>query len=151
VRESLGNVKVDQKKVQVEVRRSMEQARQAIQDALRGMSNINLGPVRKALEELAHSGVAVGRDATVTVRSTGKASKSIVQTDDAGTIVLLSHPKLRLTAHDKDGNLIFDGEIQTGEQRSKVPPELWQRVEPLLKKMDDSPSPAEEPEAEDAR
>jgi len=30
--------------------------------------------------------------------------------------------------------LLFDGEIETGEQRAKVPPDLWERVEPLIEK-----------------
>ena len=149
VRESLGNIKIDQRKVQGEVRRSMEEARKALQEALHTMSNVDLGPVRRALEEVAHSGVTVDNDATVTVRSSGKSSKSLVKTDDSGTIVLLNAPKLRLTAHDKDGRLIFDGEIQTDDQRAKVPRDLWERVEPLLKKMDAGP--AEEPESKESQ
>jgi hypothetical protein len=149
VRESLGNIKIDQKKVQREVSHSMEEARKAIQEALHSMSNVDLGPLRLALENVARSGVTIDNDATVTVRSSGKSSKSVVKTDDSGTIVLLNRPKLRLTAHDKDGRLIFDDEIQTEEQRAKVPRDLWERVEPLLKKMDDTS--AEEPETKESQ
>ena len=103
LRDSLGSVQFDQKKVKEEVRHSMEVAERAFKDALREATNANLmlGPARKALEELVKSGVAVDNDATVTVRSTGKSAKSLVKADDSGTIVIVSNPKLHLTAHDK--------------------------------------------------
>ena len=71
----------------------------------------------------------------MTVESEGQSVKSIVRTDDAGTITLISTPQLHLTAHDKQGHLLFDGVIDTAEQRAQVPHDLWKRVEPLLKKM----------------
>jgi hypothetical protein len=143
MRESLGNIKIDQKKVQEEIRRSMEQAGRAVQEALRNATNADfaLNPVRKMLENLANSNVFVDNNARVTVRSSGKGVKSLVNTDDSGAIILVNQPKLHLTAHDKDGELIFDGEIETAEQRAKVPRDLWKRVEPLLDKME-----AEQPE-----
>ena len=55
-------------------------------------------------------------------------------------------PSPDLTAHDKDGKLLFDGEIDTPEQRAKVPPELWEKVEPLLDKI--APRAEEEPDTE---
>ena len=39
LRDSLGNIKIDQKEVQEDIRRGMEQARKAIQDALRNVTN----------------------------------------------------------------------------------------------------------------
>lgn len=54
-------------------------------------------------------------------------------------VVTVADPNPRLTAHDKAGKLIFDGEIQTAEQRDKVPRDLWNRVEPLLDKMNSKP------------
>jgi hypothetical protein len=147
VRESLSHVQIDQKKVQAEIQHSLEQARKAYEEALRNSSNADaaLGPLRKALEELTRSGVSVNNNATVTVRSTGKSARSMVKTDDAGTLVIVSNPKPRLTAHDKEGKLIFDGQIETPEQRSQVPPELWRKVEPLLDKMDPKPEADQEP------
>jgi hypothetical protein len=149
VRDSLGTIRIDQKKVQADVKRSMEDARKALQEAMRGMSNVDLGPARKALERLAQSGVSVDQDATVTVRSTGKSNKSIVKSDESGTVVLIANPALRLTAHDKDGHLVFDGEIQTSEQQAKVPRELWERVQPLVEKLNSSG--AEETETKEAQ
>jgi hypothetical protein len=151
LRESMGKIKIDQKKVQEEVRRSMEQAGHALHQALRTTTNADyaLGPVRKMLENLAQSSMFVDDNASVTVRSSGKGVKSLVNTDDSGTIILVNQPKLHLTAHDKEGRLVFDGEIETADQRAKVPHDLWERVEPLLEKMDANPNPTEEPEKKD--
>jgi hypothetical protein len=56
---------------------------------------------------------------------------------------------LHLTAHDQAGHLLFDGEIETPDQRSTIPRKLWKRVEPLLDKMNTTS--AEEPEAKEAK
>lgn len=134
-RDSMGRLKIDQGKVQEEVRRSVEQARKAWQDAVRHSTNAALGALSKALKEVQRSGLLADNSASVTVRSTGERVQSIVKADESGTMVIVSNPKPRLTAHDKDGKLLFDGEIDTPEQRAKVPPELWERVEPLLDKL----------------
>jgi hypothetical protein len=130
-------LEIKQSKVQEEVRQSMEVARKAIEEALRGTTNVDsaLDPVRKILDGLAHLNVQVNNNASVTVRSSDKSAKSLVQTDDSGTIVLFTDPKLHLTAHDKEGRLIFDGRIDTSEERGKVPHDLWEKVQPLLDKM----------------
>src|SRR5581483_4771852 len=133
LRESLGNIKIDQKQLQENIRHGMEQARKAIQDALHDVTNSD--PMRKVLENLAHTGVIMGDKADVVVRSSGQNVKSLVKSDDAGTIVLISSPRLYLTAHDKEGKLLFDGPIESSEERGKVPPELWNRVEPLVDQM----------------
>jgi hypothetical protein len=144
-RDSLGHLKIDQKKVQVEVHRSMEQARKAMEEAMRYSTNAASAAAAKALKELQHAGLLADNSASVTVRSTGERVQSIVKADESGTFVIVSNPKPRLTAHDKDGKLLFDGEIDTPEQRAKVPPELWDKVEPLLDKLalkaeDESPA-----------
>ena len=146
-RDAFSHVQIDQKKIQEEVRRSVDAARKAMQQARRSGTNVSSAadPTQKALEELSKSGVMVDNNATVTVRSTGQKVKSLVQADESGTVVVVSNPKLHLTAHDKDGNLQFDGEIETTDQRDRVPRKLWQKVEPLLKKM--APDAEEELEA----
>ena len=149
LRESLGHLKLDQFKVQEEVRRSLEQARKAYQEALRSSSNALAGPVAKVLKDLYRSRVDVDKNATVTVRNTGQKVKTMVKADDSGTIVIVCNPKPRLTAHNKEGKLLFDGEVDTPEQRAKVPPELWEKVEPLLDKVD-LKAEEEEDEAEPA-
>ena len=150
-RDALGSIHIDQKKLQEDISHGMEEARKSLRDALKNVTNSDpaLEPVRKILEDLAGSGVVMNNNATVTVRSSGKDMKSLVTTDDSGTIVLLSDPRLHLTAHDKEGRLLFDGEVETAAQRNAVPRKLWKRVEPLLDKMN-STSP-EEPEAKEAQ
>jgi hypothetical protein len=150
-RDALGSIHIDQSKLQEDIRHGMEEARKSIRDALKNVTNSEpaLEPVRKMLQDLVGSGVVVNNNASVTVRSSGKNVKSLVNTDDSGTIVLLSDPKLHLTAHDKDGNLLFDGEIETPEQRSTVPHKLWKRVKPLLEKM--NATVPEEPEAKEGQ
>ncbi len=150
LRDSVGNVKIDTSKVQEEVRRGLEQARKAMQEALRSSSNAASGAAAKALRELERelqrSRIDLDNNASVTVRSTGHRVKSAVKTDESGTIVIVCNPTPRLTAHDKEGKLLFDGEIATPEERAKVPPELWEKVEPLLDKV--APKAEEEPETD---
>jgi hypothetical protein len=150
LRESLGNIRIDQKEVREDIRQGMDQARKAIQDALRNVTNTDsaLSPMRKVLENFAHSGVTVDNKADVVVRSSGNHVKSMVKSDDSGTIVLLSNPKPQLTAHDKDSKLLFDGPIDSAEERAKVPRDLWERVEPLLDQMGVA---AEQPESKDSQ
>jgi len=133
LRESLGNIKINQKEVQEDIRRGMEQARKAIEEAMRNVTNGD--PMRKVMENLAHSGVVLDDKADVVVRSSGHNTKSMVKSDDSGTIVLIGNPRLYLTAHDKEGKLLFDGPIESSDERAKVPPELWDRVEPLVRQM----------------
>ena len=147
-RESLEHMKVDQSKVQGEVRHSLEQALKALQDELQYSSNAAWGPAAKALKELQHARSFSEGGSSVTVRSTGQRVKSVVKADESGTIVLVSNPKPHLTAHDMDGKLVFDGEIDTPEQREKVPPDLWEKVEPMLDKV--APKAEDEPEAKPA-
>jgi hypothetical protein len=129
----------------------MDQARRAYEQALRSYTNssMNFDEAAKRFRLLSKSGVVLDNDAAVTVRTTGKSAKSLVKADDSGTIVIVANPDLRLTAHDQQGKLLFDGDIQNSEQRSKVPPNLWQKVEPLVKKMQaDAKTDLEEPEGE---
>lgn len=138
--ESVGNL-ANQKEVQDNIRQGMEQARKAIQEAMRNVTNAE--PLRKVWENLDRSRVVVDDKANVTVRSSGKNVRSMVKSDDTGTIVLIRNPRLYLTAHDKEGKLVFDGPIETEDERGKVPPEVWDRVEPLLDQMHSEPEPAE--------
>jgi hypothetical protein len=133
LRDSLGNIKIDQKQLQDNIRLGMEQARKVVQDALHDVTNSD--PMRKVLENLAHSGIVIGDKADVVVRSSGQNVKSLVKSDDAGTIVLISNPRVYLTAHDKEGKLLFDGPVESAEERAKVPADLWDRVEPLVNQM----------------
>jgi hypothetical protein len=136
-KQAMGNIKLDSKRVQEEVRRGVEEAKKALKEALRSLDEDDAAtaPTRKALEALGEDGAKVEKNATVVIRKTGQQAQSLVQTDDSGTIVIVGNPNLRLTAHDRKGELLFDGEIETKEQRAKVPAELWKRVEPLVDKL----------------
>jgi hypothetical protein len=134
-RDQLGHLKIDQTKVQEEVRRSLEQAKKAMEEAFRYSTNVTADATSKALRELRRLGIAADTGSTVTVRSSGDKVRSMVKADESGTYVIVSNPKPRLTAHDKEGKLLFDGEIDTPEQREKVPPEIWEKVEPMLDKL----------------
>ena len=134
------------REVQTEIRRGMEQARKAIAEAAREVDHNkdSLRAESARLRELFKSGISVDDNATVVVRSKGKSSRSIVKTDESGTIVVVGPPNLHLTARDKSGKLIFDGEIETADQQATVPADVWKRVEPLL---DEKSDPALEPDA----
>jgi PDZ domain len=134
-RDQLGNFRIDQRKVQEEVRRSVEQARKAMEDAMRYSTNAASEATAKALRELRRLGAMPDTGSSVTVRSSGDRVRSIVKADESGTIVIVSNPKPHLTVHDKEGKLVFDGEIDTPEQRAKVPPEVWEKAEPMLDKL----------------
>jgi len=137
-RKQMSNVRIDQKKVQEEIRRNLQESQKMYGDVLRQASNAN--PQLKAaldaeLKSLTAAVASMNNKSTITVRSTGRTAKSLVTTDDSGTIVLVRNPKLYLTAHDQNGKLLFDGEIETAVEQAKVPADLWNKVEPLLKKM----------------
>jgi hypothetical protein len=147
--ESLARAGVDKQKLSAEIKRSLEQARAAMRDAMRSIPDHDqaLHHALRELEGLSRSRVEVGKDATVIINNDRRSAKTIVKTDDSGTYVILAGPKKRLTAHDKDGKLLFDGEIDTTEQQEKVPKQVWEKVKHLLEKLDkgkSEPSEAEE-------
>jgi hypothetical protein len=146
--DSLAHAGVDKQKLRLEVQLGMEQARKALQEALRGTTNANwmVGNIGKEIEELARSGMGMGKDTTVTVQKDRKSIKTMVKTDAAGSYVLIATPKKRLSAHDNDGKLLFDGEIETPAQQDKVPREVWEKVKPMLEQL--GTDKADQPEAE---
>jgi hypothetical protein len=149
LRESLAKAGVDRENIQIEVRRGLDKARKAVAEAMAQVHEARRGThsAQEALEDLARGGVEVDKDATVTIKSRNESVRSIVKTDDTGTYVIVANPKKRLTAHDKDGKLSFDGEIETSEQQDKVPRDIWKRVQPIIEQLnqniEDSPGTAE--------
>lgn len=131
----------DKGNLSVEIQRTMEQARAAIQDAMRqsldGTDGVRhkLEMVQKKLGGFAEGGVSVGKNATVIVKNEGEAIRTMVKKDESGSYVIVADPAKRLTAHDADGKLLFDGAIDTSEQQQKVPTEVWQKVEPMLEQL----------------
>jgi PDZ domain len=133
---------IDKQMVNVEVQRNMEEARKEIQEALRQSAqaspmarSVAPGPPVPPQMPVLPAMVDVGNNATVTVTKDGASAKTIVKSDDTGVLVLVASPKKHLTAHDQDGKLLFDGEIETPEQQQKVPTELWNKVKPLLQQI----------------
>jgi hypothetical protein len=135
--ESLARAGVDREKMQVEIRRGVDEARKAMAEAMAQMRTARHGAHAgtKTLDELASTGVEVDKDATVTIKRRGDSVRTMVKTDDNGTYVLVADPKKKLTAHDKEGKLLFDGEIETSEQQSKVPRDVWKQVQPMIEQL----------------
>lgn len=126
------SLSVDRAKMNSEVKRTMEQTRRAIEDAMR-KSNVDkhaLSALSHDLSALAKSGVDIDSDATVIVRN--KSNRTVVETDKTGSYVIESGEKTHLTARDKHGKLLFEGNIDTPEERKSVPKEVWQVVEPMM-------------------
>lgn len=150
LRESLARAGIDKERLSSEIKRSLEQARRSAEEALRQATNAARGSMSEAarrLEDLARRTLEVEKNATVTIKSESNSVQTMVKSDDTGTYVLVANPQKRLTAHDKDGKLLFDGEIETPEQQEKVPRAVWEKVEPLVDKLNSSS--AEEQKAEE--
>src|SRR5262249_19663307 len=121
------------KKLQEDLKRSLDDAQEGIKRAWSHRSGHGFASSDKSLKELEDANdVLVDKDARVVVRSNSDSVKTVVKSDDSGTLVIVSNPKPHLTSHDKEGKLIFDGEIDTKDQRKKLPKDLWERVKPLL-------------------
>jgi hypothetical protein len=138
------------KAINTEVEREVERARASVEKALRQATNSHRMPraTVREIEELARSGVGIGKDATVTIRSQRNDAKTVVKTDESGTYVIVATPKKKLTAHDPDGKVLFDGEIETSEQQKNVPRAVWEKVQPMLEKLNQTRTLETEPEKE---
>jgi hypothetical protein len=136
--ESLARAGVNKDTIRIEVRKGIEEARKALQEALRASTNSARAHITadRLLKDLRDKGISIDKDASVTVQSHGRQVRTIVKTDDSGTYVLVANPTKRLTAHDKDGKLIFDGEIETAEQLDKVPESIRDRARDMVEELD---------------
>jgi hypothetical protein len=131
---------------QTEIKRGMEQAARRSRKPRAGGAQQGLAAEgERPAQGLLESGINVDENATVVVRSTGKSSRSLVKTDDTGTIILIGPPHLRLTARDKAGKLLFDGEIETASSGQSAG-RLVERVEPLINKESVEPTEPEKRE-----
>jgi hypothetical protein len=84
---------------------------------------------------MADNGVSLDNGASVVVKQDLNSTKSILKTDDSGVYVIVEDPKKHLTAHDHDGKLLFDGDIETTEEQQKVPSGVWEKVKPMLDQL----------------
>lgn len=138
LRDHLGELKLEHQRIKPEIQRSLEEARRAVEEAFRKAGEAKeAGEWSRTLQkELRRTGEGGGYG-SVTFSTAGKPTsvRTLVKTDDSGTIHIQSSPDMELRALDPDGKLVFKGPIDTQEQRDAVPRELWQRVEPLLKQL----------------
>jgi hypothetical protein len=118
--------------VNLEVERSIEAARKALQETLVRNQSLATALGRVDVEALTEG---CNTNTTVIVKKNGKAVKTIVKADSNGTYVIVANPKKHLTVHDKDGKLVFDAEIETKQQQEKVPADLWPQTDLMLKEM----------------
>jgi hypothetical protein len=153
LKESLQLSGLDKDKVKLEIDRTMEQTRKALRDAVQqaAVSDRALRSVNRDLESLARRGVDVDRDATVIVKNKSSSSKTIVETDDRGTYIIEAGEKTHLTARDKHGKLLFDGEIDTPAQQAKVPKEVWEKAKTMMEQIatPNTPDPKSEDKSEE--
>jgi hypothetical protein len=142
---------MDKAKMDLEFNRTMEQTRKAIRDAMRRASTDRKSLVDddSELSDLAHDGVDVDKDATIIVRNKRNSNRTMLQTDETGTYIIEAGAKTHLTARDKHGKLLFDGEIDTPAEREKVPREVWEKAEPMFDQIA-APS-GSEPKKEDSK
>jgi len=123
--------------VELEVQRSVDEARQALHDALthnRAFA-LALGSEATNVEALAKSEAELGSNATVTVKKNAKSVTTMVKTAQTGIYVIVAYARKRLTVQAKDGKLLFDGEIETTEQQQKIPADLWHKAQLMIEEM----------------
>jgi hypothetical protein len=135
--DSMSRLGQDKARINTEVQRAVEQARNAIEDAARRVSaeKKTMTSVDHDLQALARYGVDVANDATVTVRDKHNSSRTIVRTDENGSLIIEAGAQTHLTAHDKDGRSLFDGDISTPAEQEKVPKEVWARAKPMFDQL----------------
>jgi len=125
-------------KVNVEVQRTIEQTRKAIEKAVKHSPDAHLRVLKSVdgnLHALAGAGVDVSNDATVVVKNDKKSIKTMVKTDDGASYVLIADPAKHLTVHDKDGKLVFDGPCEKPEEQQKVPKEIMEKVRTMIDEL----------------
>jgi hypothetical protein len=125
----------------LEIQGAMEQARQAVQMALKQAfeqsadAHVKLEDLERKLGALASGGVTVNKNATVVVKDKGESLRTVVKKDEHGSYIIVADPTKRLTAHDANGKLLFDGAIETSADQDKVPKDVWKEVEPMLEDL----------------
>lgn len=139
LKHSLANAGMDKAQMDLEIKRTMEQTRKAVQDAVRRASSANksimLDSADRKLESLAREGVHVDDDATIIIRNKHNTTKTMVETDESGSYILEAGETIHLTARDHQGKLLFEGDIDTPAKRASVPKEVWEKVEPMFEQI----------------
>ena len=55
----------------------------------------------------------------------------------AGGYVLVADPMNR---HDRSGNLVFEGPVETPREQDQVPGNFWEKVQPMIRQLEDTKS-----------
>jgi hypothetical protein len=147
LRESLARAGIDRETLTRDISRNVEEARKAVLEAMRMATN-NLNPasesVARILKELARAQVNLDKQVSVSVHNNDQKVQTMVQSDDTGTYTLVADPKPRITIHDSEGKLVFDGRVGTPEEMDKVPENYRKRVESMVEKLGDNREPQTE-------
>jgi hypothetical protein len=135
--ETLSRARLDKARMDVDMTRTMEQTRKAIQDAMRRTTTLrkHTDDNDADLDRLAGDGVDVDKDATIILRNKRNSNRTVLQTDDTGTYIIEEGAKVHLTARNKFGKSLFDGDIGTPAERQKVPKEVWEKVQPMFDQL----------------
>jgi len=121
----------------VEDQRDIEEAREALNAALlRNRSfALALGPEAVKVQQWTKGNLTPSQTTTITLTKNAKSSRTFVKADETGTYVIMAGPTKHLTVHDKEGTVLFDGDIETPAQQEKVPAGFWQKAELMLEEM----------------
>lgn len=141
-------VNAEEERVTAEIQRAVAEAQLAVKDALKkaqdqsGNLDQKLKIIHQKLGSLADGGVDLSNSATVVVRNDSGSVRTLVKKDESGTYILVADPTKRLTAHDPEGKLLFDGPVDSPEEQKKVPAGVWNKAESMLNQIDQNPAPA---------
>ncbi len=140
LRENLARAGIDRETLTRDIAKNVEEARKALQQAMRTATN-HLNPasdaVARMMKDLARARVNLDKQVSVSVHNTARKVQTLVQTDDTGTYTLIADPKPRITIHDGEGKLVFDGPVTTPEEIGKVPEDYRERVQSMVDKLDE--------------
>jgi len=136
LKKELENVGEEKEQAEAEVQRSMREVKRTLERMMKDHPRMNvLATADNDIATMADNGVALDKDASVVVRKDLNSAKSILKTDDSGVYIIIEDPKKHLTAHDRDGKLLFDGDIETPEEQQKVPRAVWEKVKPMVDQL----------------
>ncbi len=135
--QSLASAGQDKHGGNAEIERTLRLTRKAIENATRRTTTTQklLSNDDQELEAVAREGVDVDKDATIIVRNKRNSNRALFQSDVSGDFTIEAGAKIHLTARNKSGKLLYDGDIDTAAEQNKVPKEVWEKVEPMYDKI----------------
>jgi PDZ domain-containing protein len=120
-------------RAKTEAARAAEKAR-AQADEVRKQAENLAEQLKKSLGSFSFKDlITIPGNASITTKIINNQTKEATLMDNTGTYAVSEHDgKQYLKATDKSGKVLFDGEIQTPEQRAKVPAEVMDKVKGLI-------------------